>query len=134
MISAGVLIIALVVAQVYLRVRRGKKPPAPRTKGRHQPQAAFVRRVIEEFGSPWVFGISVVLAAIVFAGLWAAFYSSFFTNAKGISDSFKTFEVWTKTGTVAHVHPFFTYAYWLVLREGPLLFLGALGAVFAVLK
>ncbi len=134
MISAGVLIIALVVAQVYLRVRRGKKPPPPRTKGRNQPPPAFVSRVIQKFGGPVVFGISVVLVAIVFAGLWVAFYSSFFTNAKGISDSFKTFEVWTKTGTVAHVHPFLTYAYWLVLREGPLLFLGALGAVFAVLK
>ena len=69
-------------------------------------------------------GTCVVLAALVFAGLWVAFYSSFFTNSKGIADSFKTFETWFQTGSVAHVHPFFTYVYWLILREGPLLFLG----------
>ena len=134
MISAGVLIIALVVTQVYRRLRLGKKPPPPKTRGRNQPQPGRVSRVIQEFGGPIIFGLAVVLAAIVFAGLWVAFYSSFFSNAKGISDSFKTFEVWTKTGTVAHVQPFLTYVYWLVLREGPLLFLGALGAIFAVLK
>jgi uncharacterized protein (TIGR03663 family) len=61
-------------------------------------------------------------------------YSSFFTYSKGISASFKTFEIWTKTGTVAHVHPFFTYVYWLAQREGALLFLGIAGAAFIVLN
>src|SRR6185295_10481467 len=65
---------------------------------------------------------------------WVVFYSSFFTNMKGLSDSFKTFEVWTKTGTVAHVHPFLTYVFWLVYRESPLLVLGSLGALAVVLK
>ena len=134
MISVGVLIIALVVALVYMRLRRGKKPRPVRTKGRQQPQSGFVMRVIDEFGGPVVLSICVALALIAFVGLWLAFYSSFFTNAKGITDSFKTFDVWTKTGTVAHTKPFFTYAFWLVLREGPVLFLGALGAILAVLK
>ena len=132
-ISAGVLLIALVVTLAYVWLRRGKSPVA-KTKGRKQPQQGFFVRTIEQFGGPIMLGVSVVLAAAVFVGLWLAFYSSFFTNAKGISDSFKTFQVWSRTGTVAHVHPFFTYVYWLVLREGPLLLLGALGAFFAVLK
>lgn len=131
MISAGVLIIALVVMLGYLRLRRGKRT-APKRRG--QPQPGFVSRFIGELGGPWVLGFYLALAVVVFVGLWAVFYSSFFTNSKGISDSFQTFEVWSKTGTVAHVHPFFTYVYWLALREGPLLFLGIIGAAFIVLK
>ena len=132
MISAGVLIIALVVTLVYMRVRRGKKPPPAKTKGRKQPRPGFVSRTIDEFGGPVVLGVCVVLAVGVFAGLWVAFYTSFFTHAKGFSDSFKTFNVWTRTGTVAHVKGWWTYGVWLFFREGPLLILGALGALFAV--
>ncbi len=140
MISVGVLLIALVVTLVYLRLYRGK-PRAPKARGWTQPEPSFfarmvdeLRRIVEEFGGPVIVGVSVVLAAFVFAGLWVCFYSSFFTNPKGLGDSFKTFEVWTKTGTVAHVHPFLTYVYWLVSREGPLLVLGSLGALAVVLK
>src|SRR5690242_5694168 len=133
MISVGVLAIALVVTLVYVRLYRGKNR-APKARGRTQPQPSFFSRIVDEFGGPVIVGVSVVLAAFVFAGLWVAFYTSFFTNSKGLGDSFKTFEVWTKTGTVAHVHPFFTYVSWLVSREGPLLILGALGALAVVLK
>lgn len=135
MISVGVLIIAFAVTLVYRRVRRGRKPPPPpKAKPRNQPQPGFVSRLVEQFGGPVILGACVVMAAGIFAGLWVAFYTSFFTNAKGFSDSFKTFNVWTKTGTVAHTKPFYTYVYWLVLREGPLLVLGGVGALFAVLK
>jgi len=133
MISVGVLFIAFVVTFVYLRLYRGKSR-APKARGWTQPQPSFFARTIEEFGGPVIVGVCVVLAAFVFAGLWVAFYSSFFTNSKGIADSFKTFEVWTKTGTVAHVHPFLTYVYWLISREGPLLVLGSLGALAVVMK
>jgi uncharacterized protein (TIGR03663 family) len=133
MISVGVLLIALVVTLVYVRLYRGK-PRAPKARGWTQPEPSFFSRIVDEFGGPVIVGVCVVLAAFVFAGLWVAFYSSFFTNPKGLGDSFKTFEVWTKTGTVAHVHPFLTYVYWLVSREGPLLVLGSLGALAVVLK
>ena len=133
MISVAVLIIALAVMYAYLWLTRGKVA-APKTSGRVQPAPGMWTQFIDDLGGPLVLGIWIVLAAIVFAGLWVAFYSSFFSYAKGISASFTTFEVWTKTGTVAHVHSFFTYVYWLAQREGALLFLGVLGAVFIVLK
>lgn len=133
MISVAVLFIALVVTLVYLRLYRGK-PRAPKGRGRTQPQPSFFTRIVDEFGGATTLGVYVVVAACVFAGLWVVFYSSFFTNSKGIWDSFKTFQVWTKTGTVAHVHPLLTYVYWLVYRESPLLVLGALGALVAVFK
>lgn len=133
MISVAVLVIALVVTQAYLRLRQGKRP-APKVRGRVQPRPGFFARVVDQFGGPLVLGLCLVFAVFIFAAIWGVFYSSFFTNPKGISDSFKTFEVWSRTGTVAHVHPFWTYGYWLVLREGPLLVLGALGALFIVLQ
>jgi uncharacterized protein (TIGR03663 family) len=133
MISAGVLLIAFAVMLVYLRLRRGK-PSRPKIRGRIEPPAGVVSGFIGELGGPLMLGIYLAIAAVVFVGLWAIFYSSFFSNSKGISDSFQTFSGWSKTGTVAHVHPPLTYFYWLTLREGPLLFLGGLGAVFIVLK
>ena len=130
MISLGVLLIALVVTLVYLRLTRGKTR-APKARGRTQPEPSLFTR---DLGGPTTLGIYVIVAAIVFVGLWLVFYSSFFTNSKGIWDSFKTFQVWTKTGTVAHVHPFLTYVFWLVYREFPLLILGSLGALAVALK
>jgi uncharacterized protein (TIGR03663 family) len=133
MISVAVLIIALVVMLVYLRLTRGKVA-TPKARGRTQRAQGFWSRFIEELGGLGVVGMWLVLSAVVFAGLWVAFYSSFFSYSQGISASFKTFEIWTRTGTVAHVHPFFQYVYWLAQREGALLFLGIAGAVFIVLR
>lgn len=128
MISAGVLIIALAVTYVYLRLRRGKTP-----RRTHREQGT-VKRFAEDLGGPAVLGLYLLLSVVVFAGLYVLFYSSFFTNSKGVSDSFQTFAIWTKTGTVAHVHPIYTYLVWLVSQEGPLLFLGVVGALIVVLK
>jgi len=84
-------------------------------------------------GMGMLFG-SIGLAIFVFVALYVLFYSSFYTNTKGISDSLQTFAVWTKTGKTAHVHSPAQYLIWLLRMESPLLLLGALGAVFAVLK
>jgi uncharacterized protein (TIGR03663 family) len=84
-------------------------------------------------GTPVVVG-NLVVALIVSVALYLLFYSSFFRNPQGISDSLQTFAVWSKTGKTAHVHPPSMYVIWLFYQEGPLLFLGAVGAVFAVLK
>ena len=129
MISAGVLIIALGVTLLYMFLRRGR---VARVKAR--PESWSFGGFVDTFGGPAVFGFYLGLALITFVGLYVLFYSSFFTNSKGISDSFATFAVWTKTGTKDHVHPFYTYLGWLWQREGPLLILGALGALIVVLK
>jgi uncharacterized protein (TIGR03663 family) len=70
----------------------------------------------------------------VFFSLYLLFYSSFFTNNKGIADSLQTFAVWSKTGATAHVHPASMYLTWLFSMEAPLLLLGAAGAAIVVLK
>lgn len=132
-ISVGVLIIALAVMFVYLRLHRGKVRP-PKAKGRVQPEVWSLRDFVDDLGGPVIVGMCVVLAAITFAGLYYLFYSSFTHNPKGLSDSFQTFAIWKKTSNVAHVHPIYTYVGWMLRREGALLLLGVLGALFIVLK
>jgi uncharacterized protein (TIGR03663 family) len=125
-ISVGVLIIALGMTWAYMRVMRGNTQRSTTSE--------TVRTVIDEMGGTTRLIMSVVFALIVFAALYLLFYSSFFTNYKGISDSLQTFEIWKKTGTEAHVHPPEMYLVWLTRQESPLLFLGAIGAAIAVLR
>jgi uncharacterized protein (TIGR03663 family) len=127
MISAGVLIIALALTLVYMRFDRYPG-------GRRNRPPEGLSAIINEMGGRASLIGSIGLALFVFLALYILFYSSFFTNYKGINDSLKTFAVWTKTGTVAHVHSPFMYLVWLVKQESPLLGLGAIGAAFAVLK
>ena len=130
-ISVGVLIIALVVMFVYLRLWKVRPPKA---KGRVQPEVWSLSSFIDGLGGPVIVGMCVVLAAITFAGLYYLFYSSFTHNPKGLSDSFQTFAIWKKTSNVAHVHPIYTYVGWMLKREGLLLLLAGLGALFIVFK
>ena len=133
MISVGVLIIAFALTLLYGYLRRGRVVER-RVKGRSEPETWSLGGFVAQLGGPVIAGLCVVLALATFVGLYVLFYSSFFTNSKGISDSFATFAVWSKTGSKDHVHPIYTYIVWLLRREGALLFLGALGALFVVLK
>jgi uncharacterized protein (TIGR03663 family) len=126
-VSAGVLLIALVMTWAFMRfVRGGGGYNAKRSKSSEG--------LVDELGGTSSVVINVVLALIVFVVLYVLFYSSFFTNYKGINDSFETFAIWKKTGTEAHVHPAWMYIVWLARQESPLLFLGAAGAAIAVLR
>lgn len=135
MISAGVLIIAFVMTVFYLKLFKDEYR-GPKSRGRYQPAEGKLSQFVNDLGGPTVVVMYAVVALLIFAGLWAAFYSSFFTNANGVADSFKTFAIWTKTGSTAHVHPFkdFTYLKWLLSQEAPLLLLGAAGAFFALVQ
>lgn len=128
-ISALVLVIALVSTLVFywLLSRTGGRAAAKARKNRSE-------NFVERFG----FGRLVmwsVLALAVFIAVNVVFYSSFFKNyPKGVTDSLVAFQFWTKTGKEAHVHPFITYFWWLMLQESPLLVGGAIGAMLAVLR
>ncbi len=138
-ISAGVLLIALVLTRAYwfvinewlnlggdTRPQKGAKPSAT-----DEESLSFVERM----GGSASLTVWIVTAVAVFIVANVLLYSSFFTNyPKGVWDALKTFEIWSKTGKTAHVHPFITYVWWLLLQESPLLILGAIGAILAVLK
>ena len=131
MISAGVLIIAFVLTLLYMRFDRKVMRPSSARRGR---ESEGLSGLIEELGGRANVIFPLGIAVVVFLALYLLFYSSFFTNAKGINDSLQTFAVWTKTGRQAHVHPALMYLTWLVRIEAPLLFLGTIGAGIVVLK
>lgn len=126
MISMGVLIIAFAVMWVYMKLTGGS--------AKEGTVSERVVAVIDEMGGKPGLVINIVIALIVFVALYLLFYSSFFTNSKGINDSLQTFAIWKKTGNEAHVHPAEQYLIWLVRQESPLLFLGAIGAAITVLR
>jgi uncharacterized protein (TIGR03663 family) len=126
-ISVGVLFIALVLTVVYMSINR-------RGQSRRYREVEGLSRITEPFGGTTSFVTSIALALIIFVTLWLLFYSSFFTNSKGIWDSLETFAIWRKTGSTAHEHEPLMYLKWLVRQESSLLFLGAIGAAIAVLK
>jgi len=139
MISAAVLVIALVITRVYRSVsrnlnggdRRGRKK-----KGRdYSAGDGDLREFVERAGGRKTLVVWLLIALVIFIAVNVLFYSSFFTNyPQGVYDSLKTFQFWTKTGKEAHVHPFMTYVWWLMLQESPLLVLGSMGAVLMLLK
>ncbi len=126
MISVAVLIIALVAMWIYMWVIGDS------TKEGSVSERLSV--LIDEMGGKPGFVVNILIALTVFVALYLLFYSSFFTNYKGINDSLQTFAIWKKTGNEAHVHPAEQYVIWLVRQESPLLFLGAIGAAIAVLR
>lgn len=126
LISAGVLLIALVCTEVYRRLLSSDGAGI---------SVGHLNDIVEDLGGPTSFALWIALAVIVFVTLNVFLYTSFFQNyPKGIYDALSTFKVWTKTGKEAHVHPPETYLYWLVKQESGSLFLGGLGAVFVAFR
>jgi len=123
-ISVGVLIIAFGLTWAYMHLMRGNA----------KRRTTSLSALVAEMGGTTNVLVSLAFAILVFLALYLLFYSSFFTNYKGITDSLETFQIWKKTGTQAHVHPPEMYIKWLTWQESPLLFLGAIGAAIAVLR
>ncbi|HEX6046497.1 MAG TPA: flippase activity-associated protein Agl23 [Pyrinomonadaceae bacterium] len=135
MISAGVLVIAFGVTHIYRWLYRAVFLPRRSGKGRrYVPEQSAFAVFLKDLGGWIPLVICVVIGLVIFVLINIIFYSSFFTNAQGISDSLKTFEVWSKTSQTAHVYPAYRYIEWLLSQEGSLLFLGLIGAATAVLK
>ena len=135
-ISVGVLGIALVITLLYARLRNRFSRSSNRKGNTLEPgQADRAQDVIERLGGPTILTVCVVGAIAIFIGVNVIFYSSFFTNyPKGVYDAVKTFEFWTKTGKESHVHDIYTYVWWLLRQESPLLILGTVGAALVVWK
>ena len=115
-ISLGVLLIAAAMTRIYA--------------GRNG-----VSSDIDRFGGANKVVALVAVGAGLFVIVNALFYSSFFTNAAGLSDAFEAFAVWRRTGTSDfHAKPFETYLRWLAKEETALLILGALGGVWAIVR
>jgi uncharacterized protein (TIGR03663 family) len=74
-------------------------------------------------------------AAGLFVVIGVLLYSSFFTNPKGILDSVRTFTYWTKTGENGiYNREWWTYFSWMWSEEAPILVLGMLGVLVALIQ
>lgn len=132
-ISAGVLVIALVVTGLYRYIRRRD---LERGSNKRSPRASEMKRkarLLDRLGGPVKVSIWALVAIGIFVGINVLFYSSFFKNyPQGVYDALRTFQFWTKTGRTAHVHPITTYVFWMIKQESPILFLSTIGAALVV--
>ena len=147
-ISAGVLALAWGVAWGWTRLARRVGWERFAGSWRDESGADFPRPGAEPaprapspgalggFGGAQRFGLLLAAGLALFVAIYLLFYSSFFTNWKGVSDSVETFKFWSRTGMkeVAHAKRFDTYLDWLQQEEGPTYVLGLLGAAWAVLR
>jgi uncharacterized protein (TIGR03663 family) len=123
-ISVGTLGLAWLVARLWVYLAGGGRP-------RGRAESGLARFASEGNVAPTVAG-----ALALFAFLWVLFYSSFFTYSKGVVwDSFKAFDIWSKTGMSAfHEKPAHTYVKWLLDEEAPILLLACAGAFVALFE
>jgi uncharacterized protein (TIGR03663 family) len=147
-ISVGVLLIAWAMTWGYASIaaRQGwfgtHEPVDKRARrkqgGKGSGTAATLsdnnpRALVERLGGWRHLWVLLVAALGIFFSVNILFYSSFFTNPKGVADSLKAFDIWTKTGkSEFHAKPFYMYVKWLLQEESPVLWLSALGALIAL--
>ncbi|MFN2597451.1 MAG: hypothetical protein ABR563_09740 [Pyrinomonadaceae bacterium] len=133
-ISAGVLLIAWVLSDVWVRVvaRTGwaREPEPKKKKGTGKrgapaaaPQSASATtapplKLAARFGGWSRLSLLLVAALAVFLFVNVIYYSSFFTNPQGVKDSLEAFKIWKQTGytnpTHFHEYPIYKYVQWLV--------------------
>ena len=139
-ISVGTLLLAALVAWAWARLASRPEPaPAPGgTKRRAKPAAAPAsptQAFVARLGGGGRAALLAGGAAGLFVLLNVLFYSSFFTNEKGVDDALEALKLWTKTGTSEfHKKPEYTYVNWLWQEEAPLLILAAVGSAVALFE
>src|SRR5262245_12070045 len=122
--NGPVLVIALISTGIYFRLR------ARLDNGRATIAESW-RETIDRLGGPIPVLTAALTAFAVFIVVAVLFYSSFFTNyPKGVSDAFKTLNLWRQR-THEHEHPWWQYVYWLLWEEGAVMVLAAIGALIA---
>jgi predicted membrane-bound mannosyltransferase len=145
-ISVGVLLIAWALTWGYASIaaRQGwfgaRETAGTRARRRQGAKASGtaagdtkLRGLLERLGGWRRVSILSVAAFGIFFSVNILFYSSFFKNPKGVGDSLKAFDIWTKTGkSEFHAKPVYMYFQWLLQEESPLLALAALGALIAL--
>ena len=142
MISAGVLLIALALAVLFVRPRKdaaeikveSRKRQSHKSQKRQTTTAFSTDESLERFGGRDGVATWALAALLFFVFIYVVFYSSFFKNMQGVPDSLKTFEIWAKTGTKDHVHEWYTYLSWLWQEEAALLVLGVFGTLLAMAR
>lgn len=127
-ISVGVLLIAVVAAQIYLKLIHPKlfAGSASAVAGEN----LWAKLNLDAVR----LAVLIVVGLGVFLFLSILFYSSFFTHPDGLKGAIDAYAVWRKTGQRDHIHPLYRYLEWLFYEEGALLLLGGGGAALALFR
>jgi uncharacterized protein (TIGR03663 family) len=139
LVSVSVLGLSLASTAIYLRLRKKPEMGARKKKrdgGRKKKQKAegWGQASLARFGGARHLGLMLFIGFAIFVFVNVLFYSSFFRNAKGVSDSLQTYMIWAKTGKQEHVHGLTQHFKWLVAMESPALMLGLIGAFLSVVR
>jgi uncharacterized protein (TIGR03663 family) len=153
-ISAGVLLIAWGLSEGWVRLvartewAQPKEPKRKKGRDKRAPRRTISYaplRLVETFGG-WTHILYLLVAALaVFLFVNVIYYSSFFTNPKGVKDSVEALMIWRKTGESGfHGYPFYKFFEWLVFgrygdgydfgEEAPLALLATAGALLSLWK
>ncbi len=135
LISLIVLGLAWAVGHFYVRLTGGGRVPWEPQARSAKGKASRRKRgaTLERFGGLQSVASMAGLALVLFIFINVLFYSSFFTYWKGVGGAVESLQIWAKTGTKDHGHPWYTYLDWLWQEEAPLLILGTIGAVVALI-
>ena len=122
-ITAAVWVIAIPCTTIFLRLRNRSDEISPiLPESQTDSDARSTKRLY-------------LHAAALFVAIAILLYSSFFTNPRGILDSVLTFTYWTKTGrTGIYNREWSTYLSWMWQEEAPVLLLGFIGTVVALIR
>ena len=122
-ITAAVWLIAIPCTTIFLRLRNRTDEIPPWLPEHYQHRDGGNTRKL------------YLQAAALFAAIAILLYSSFFTNPRGILDSVLTFTYWTKTGrTGIYNREWSTYFSWMWQEEAPVLLLGLIGTLVALIR
>jgi uncharacterized protein (TIGR03663 family) len=138
-ITAAVLLLAAVIASLYLRAGRrlsatsnGEAAEAtdPQTVsvGPEAPVGARRSGIWSMLSTGNMRAVDWGSAGAVAILVSLVLYSSFFTNPHGVVDALAAFKMWARTGEQQHTHALSTYFKWLWQEEAPLLLLSAAAA------
>jgi uncharacterized protein (TIGR03663 family) len=125
-ITAGVLLIAWGMAELWVRLvarsgwGRAREPKGKKARGGRAAGAAdgpdpAPLGLAERLGG-WTHALFLLAGSVaIFLFVNIIYYSSFFTNPKGVTDAREALYVWRKTGESGfHGYPFYKYFQWLV--------------------
>lgn len=125
-ITAGVLLIAWGMAVLWVRLvarwgwarpaeSKRKKSRAKRATDAADAYAPAPLGLVERFGG-WTHALFLLAGSVsLFLFVNIIYYSSFFTNPKGVSDAVEALMIWRKTGESGfHGYPIYKYVQWLV--------------------
>lgn len=133
LITVLVLLIAVAVANVYLRLRADQRSPSTGIRRARSGPSRDLQPARGQ-GASWsdIPFEHWAGAVVVFLVIYIVLFSSFFTNfPQGIADSFAAYVIWLSRGDSTQIQPIYKYIDWMIPLDAAILVLGVAGGLIA---